>query len=947
MRVQLVAQPALRTYLAAVAFTLSASTAHAAGLPAGFSESLVASGLTRPTAMQFAPDGRLFVCEQGGRLRVIRDGVLLPTPFLTVSVSASGERGLLGVAFDPNFAVNHFVYVYYTVPSATPHNRISRFTANGDVAVPGSQRVILELNNLTSATIHNGGALAFGEDGKLYAAIGDNATHTNAQSLSTLLGKMLRINADGSVPTDNPFFVTATGKNRAIWARGLRNPFTFAFNRGGTRMFINDVGKDTYEEINDGVAGANYGWPTTEGPTADPRFESPRYTYTHTGGACAITGGAFYTPLVNKFPSGYVNDYFFADYCAGWIHRLDPAGGNAVTGFASGIPSPVDLKVSDDGALYYLARGTSPTAGVVYRIEYGQAAPRIVTQPASRTVTPGASVTFSVQASGTAPLRYQWQRNRANIAGATAREYRIAAAAQSDNGARFRVIVSNDFGSVTSSEALLTVSTNRPPTATITRPVAGTLYSGGSVISYGGTATDPEDGALPPGAFTWRVDFHHDTHTHPFIAPTSGATSGTFTIPRIGETSANVWYRIYLTVKDSAGRTTTVQRDILPRKVRVTLATSPVGRQLRLDGQPVSTPLAFDAVVGIIRAIAAPTPQTAGGVTYQFLSWSDGGAASHNITTPSANTTYTATFRSTGGATNGLLATYFDGVSFTGASLTRVDPTVNFAWGSGSPAGSIGADTFSVRWTGSVEPQFTQVYRFFTQSDDGVRVWVNGRQLVNNWTDHSLTENSGSIALTAGQRYDIRVDYYERTGGATIRLLWSGASTPKAIIPSARLFPSGPGAPIRINFQPASAPVPAGYLRDSGAVFGSRGNGQTYGWNADTSAQMRDRNAPNSPDQRYDTLAYTQRSGNPNAIWEIGVPNGTYVVRVVSGDPSYFGGRYSTVGEGVQIVNGAPSTSARWIDGTRVVSVPDGRLTIRNGPGASNNKICFVEITPR
>ena len=382
----------------------------AATLPSGFSESLVATGLANPTAMQFAPDGRLFVCEQGGRLRVIKNGVLLPTPFVTVTVNSAGERGLLGVAFDPDFATNHYVYVYYTAATSPVHNRISRFTANGDVAVPGSEFVLLDLNNL-SATNHNGGALNFGPDGKLYAAVGENAVGSNAQSMNNLLGKMLRLNADGTIPSDNPFFFSASGQNRAIWALGLRNPFTFAFNPDGGQMFINDVGEVTWEEINDGLVGVNYGWPDTEGMTTDPRFESPRYTYNHSAGACAITGGAFYSPPTPQFPASYVGDYFFADYCGGWIRKLDPANGNSVVNFASGIAAPVDLKVADDGSLYYLARGSGGSTGVVYRIAFDTAAPTISTHPASQTVAPGSPVTFSVTASGTPPLRYQWQRN--------------------------------------------------------------------------------------------------------------------------------------------------------------------------------------------------------------------------------------------------------------------------------------------------------------------------------------------------------------------------------------------------------------------------------------------------------------------------------------------------------------------------------------------------------
>lgn len=364
--------PARRSWalflLAAVLLaSLAPAPLRAATLPSGFVESLVSGGLSAPTAMAFAPDGRLFVCQQSGQLRVIKNGVLLATPFLTVTVDPSGERGLLGIAFDPDFATNQYVYVYYTATSPAVHNRVSRFTANGDIALPGSEFVVLDLNSLSGATNHNGGAMHFGSDGKLYIAVGENANGANSQTLGNLLGKILRINADGTIPTDNPFYNTASGVNRVIWAYGLRNPFTFAFQPGTSRMFINDVGQSTWEEIDEGFAGANYGWSVTEGPTSDPRFVTPIYYYGRDSG-CAITGGTFYNPGVAQFPASYVGSYFFADFCSGWIRRLDPANGNAVTGFATGILSPVDLKVGPDGALYYLARGS----GAVYKIEYRQ-----------------------------------------------------------------------------------------------------------------------------------------------------------------------------------------------------------------------------------------------------------------------------------------------------------------------------------------------------------------------------------------------------------------------------------------------------------------------------------------------------------------------------------------------------------------------------------------------
>jgi glucose/arabinose dehydrogenase len=332
------------------------SAINAATLPAGFTETQI-SGLPNPTAMEIAPDGRVFVCLQAGSLRVIKNGTLLATPFVTLNVDPNGERGLLGIAFDPNFATNNFLYLYYTVSTTPRHNRVSRFTANGDVVVPGSETIIWELDNLSAATNHNGGAIHFGPDGKLYIAVGENATPSNAQTLSNMLGKVLRINSNGTIPADNPFFNTAVGNNRSIWALGLRNPFTFAFQPGTGRMFINDVGQSTWEEINDGIAGSNYGWPITEGITTNPAFRSPLFVYGHGSDSttgCAIAGGAFYNPATVQFPSSFVGKYFFADLCSGWIRVFDPATGTA-SGFATNVGQPVDLKVTPDGNLYYLS----------------------------------------------------------------------------------------------------------------------------------------------------------------------------------------------------------------------------------------------------------------------------------------------------------------------------------------------------------------------------------------------------------------------------------------------------------------------------------------------------------------------------------------------------------------------------------------------------------------
>ena len=270
---------------------------------AGFTESVFASGLTQPTAMAAAPDGRIFVAEKGGALRVVQDGAVLATPFVSLNVNTFSERGLIGVALDPNFATNNFVYVYYTTNAATPVNRVSRFTASGNV---GTGETVL-LDNIASTNgNHNGGALAFGADGKLYIGVGEAGVPSNAQTLANLSGKVLRINSNGTVPSDNPF-VNTSGARPEIYAFGLRNPFTLAVQPGTGRLFINDVGQNAFEEVDEGAAGANYGWPNTEGntPPGAAGVTYPLYTYAHGSGPLqgnSIAGGAFYNPASATFP---------------------------------------------------------------------------------------------------------------------------------------------------------------------------------------------------------------------------------------------------------------------------------------------------------------------------------------------------------------------------------------------------------------------------------------------------------------------------------------------------------------------------------------------------------------------------------------------------------------------------------------------------------------------
>jgi putative heme-binding domain-containing protein len=326
-------------------------------LPLGFAVSVVATGLTAATALEAAPDGRVFVCEQTGAVRVVKDDKLLPEPFVRLPVDCSWERGVIGVTVAPGFPKVPHVFVCWVAAKPFPHHIISRFTAAGDVAMTGSEIVLFEGDDQQALggsvpNGHQGGALHFGPDGKLYVAIGEQTAEKPAQRLDSLLGKMLRLNADGSIPGDNPFVDRTTGKYRAIWALGLRNPFTFAVQPGTGRIWANDVGGNKFDEVNAIVRGGNFGWPLGEGPTADPRFTRPIYAYP----AASITGAAFAPPDL-AWPPDFRGKYFFMDFVHGWARTLDPEKPTEKPRpFADGFRRPVDLRFGPDGSLYVLVR---------------------------------------------------------------------------------------------------------------------------------------------------------------------------------------------------------------------------------------------------------------------------------------------------------------------------------------------------------------------------------------------------------------------------------------------------------------------------------------------------------------------------------------------------------------------------------------------------------------
>lgn len=838
------------TALLAVGMFAFAENAPAASLPSNFAETQIDLGSLEldPTSMSFAPDGRLFVCEKDGVIRVIKNGTLLAEPFLEItdSVQNYNEQGLQSLAFDPNFAENGYVYIYYTARTGSPFvgfNRVSRFTAIGDIADPASEVVLLEISYPGSdspehtSALHNGGALHF-RDGFLYIAVGDDQNGENAQNLGNRFGKILRINPDPDnlVPADNPF-VGNPNADPLIWAYGLRNPFTFAFHPVTGTMFINDVGAALWEEINQGQAGKNYGWPRTEGETTNPDFTGPIYAYPHRARqdtppphsffdyphtqGCAITGGAFYNPATAPFPEEYVGRYFFADYCNGQISTIDPENPMDVRVFATNVDRCVDIDVAPDGSLYYIARGgegsgsdadnTSSDEGRIFRVVYtGSQAPTIASHPEDVTTPIGEDATFSIVASGSDPV-YQWMRNGEEIEGAQSAVLTYGPVTTADNGSTFTCVVTNAFGSATSDPATLSVTDNTRPVATILTPTADFLYEGGTVLDISGSGTDAEDGTLPASAFTWKIDFHHDTHFHPGLPETSGMKELTHTIEASGhETSANVWYRIYLTVTDSEGLSHTVYREVHPRVIDLTLATEPAGLTVRLDGSPHTTPYTVEAVAGMVRDLSVEDPQILDGIGYRFVGWSDEGSLDHAITTPGTDTTYTASFIAAPDTVGiGLKGEYFSdqALTFNGPpTLVREGEAIDFEWGEGSPDPAISADVFTARWTGQVQPQFTESYTFHADTDDGVRLWVNDQLVIDEWEPQAAVHSSDPIALEAGRLYAIRMEYFESGGDARAKLSWSSPSQAEQLIPRYHLFPD----PVAVNLEVATATTAEG-----------------------------------------------------------------------------------------------------------------------------------------
>ncbi len=544
------------------------------------------------SGMNFAPDGRLFVWQKNGVVRVIKNGQLLSTPFIDLSakVNTYDDRGFWGFAFDPQFASNGYVYLSYTFESGGNPNsslprtsRLTRVTAdpsNPDVAIASSETPILgsigtppcgdfprsaDCISADSGT-HTLGSLHFAGDGTMYVGVGDGAgggdvdpAALRSQDIDSPNGKILRIRTDGSAPSDNPFYDGTNSWRSRVWHYGVRNPFGFSLQPGTGEPYIGDVGWNTWEEVDHGPPGSNFGWPCYEGTGAQPDYQSafaqcrslaasavtaPYFTYDRSTGS-AVIGGPFYTGTL--YPSAYWSNFFFADYSGNWIRRVTFDAQNQPTStqvFATNVDSPTAIAMGPDGMLYY----TSFNTGQVRRIRYNGPVAQ-----AAATPTYGYSpltVSFSSAGSvnpGGGSLTYLWDFGDGTTSTAANPSHTYSSATVRTFAAR--LTVTNGAGLTSNADAPVVVG-SAPPTPHISAPADGTTVLPGQTINYSGSATDPEDGALPGTSLKWTVLLHHNTHVHTFVGGTG--TSGSFTAEDHGSIGT-FSYEVMLTATDSSG----------------------------------------------------------------------------------------------------------------------------------------------------------------------------------------------------------------------------------------------------------------------------------------------------------------------------------------------------------------------------------------------------------
>jgi glucose/arabinose dehydrogenase len=777
-----------------------AGISHAGGpvLPSGYSLTPVATGLNLPTNLAWLPDGTQLLVEKAGFVRTIKNGVVSSTPMVDITATTNDywDRGLLGVAVDPDYTNNHYLYLLHTYENnksdytGTKMNQLLRVTIDPATGIMVAGSTVVLLGTQTPATScqdlpatadcipsdspsHSVGDVVFAPDGTLFVTSGDGSSFDytdplalRAQNLDNLNGKMLHIDRNGKGLSTNPFYTGNVGDNRSkVWAYGLRNPWRFAFKPGTSVPYIADVGYATWEEVNVAQAGRNFGWPCYEGAAKQPDYSSlsgcqtlysqvaagtatvtPPLTATnHNGQQSAITGGAWVTGT--NYPAALQGTFVYGDYALGTMHTLRTDANHALTGaptdFGNGLTGPVDFEQGPDGNLYVLqisdAAGNLGT-GALYRLDYQDVGSgscptgQFNAQYFNGATPSGTPVISGCEAT---PLNHDWGQGSPG------------AGVNTDNwSAKYTgtfAFNAGDYTFNTSSDDGVRVLVDGATVVDGWKDQATTAY----------TTTR----AMTAGDHTVEIDYYDSGWD-------ANLTAGWQQVMRKAPT---------LTIKNPADA-----------------ALVPIGSTVNFSGSAVDADGVAVPASGLTwNAVVKHCPngqdchnhflQSFDGVASGSFVYPDHGIDPYHIelsltATDAKGATATKTIslypdRAATCAASSISVQYFNNKTLSGSPVaTDCVTAINYDWGLGSPVAPVNADNFSARFT-TTQTFAAGTYKFTLTGDDGIRLYIDGTLFLSGWKDQGTTTYTKNKILTTGN-HTIKVEYYDSGYNAVAKASW-------------------------------------------------------------------------------------------------------------------------------------------------------------------------------
>lgn len=668
--------------LCALALCAAARPTAAAELPAGFEEVLLASHLDTPTAIDWAPDGRMFVTEKAGLLKVVTPGAAPEaSTVLDISghVNGYGDRGLLGLAVAHDFARTGHVYLLYTYEvdrlrqDGRKTARLTRVTVGPDNRVHRGERVIVgrdgsrpcrRLSNTrdcipADAPTHTIGTVRADRDGTLWLGSGESTAYDisylkafHAYREDTFAGKLIHVDSRGRGLPGHPFCPRdrdLTHTCTKLHAKGFRNPFRFTLAEPAP--IVGDVGLDHREEIDVARAGGNYGWPCFEGSLRTPAFRyAPgcREWYSRTGTRApkpplheyrGRPGGVIVGPVFSgqTWPAAYRGRLFFADYARGFLALLDLRSGD-VRRFADDLGFPVALEQSPRDELAYLDIG----AGEVREIAWAPENRTPIARAAANKTSGPVPLVVRFSAAGSEDpdgdsLTYAWSFGDGESA-----EGREVDHVYSRAGNFLARLTVADPAGRSASRVIPLSPGNSPPSVTLSSPADGSRYTAGGRMTLRASATDPDDGMLPSRAITWEVGLVHRRHAHFLLSGLRGADAG-FRLP--ADHSADSFFTVKVTARDSGNLKDTRAVSVQPRTTTVRVGSVPTGAPVTFGGRAGIAPFSSSEAVGFETVVSARRSFVRDGRRYRFTRWSDGRRRAHAVRVPAEGLRLRARYR--------------------------------------------------------------------------------------------------------------------------------------------------------------------------------------------------------------------------------------------------------------------------------------------------------------